>query len=392
MHHDDQSEPMHNATIRDLKSSVHVHDRPGAYGTLPASWRDTGTTLLSKVSNAKLGEYLISMDSLLHMPADYWPDDGVIWSVQVVEHGASNKHVGGHVFKVVLVESSPNIVSSNGDVGHWAVDLSAKQIRQGMEAEFGKGRTLKQMLDPKNSSLAQIVLGVHAQLGGAIRQVQLAVRNTIKQQIKSKQGKLRRLETNATGACAAMALAMSAMMCEDAGDEFTGIGPAPKHYNAVFGRPDEEKWVATMDKGVIKTSGMGTWEIEDTSTIPEGCNVMNTCFSFKVKCDSEGNTTECRARANADGRQQKPGSYGKTFAPTSKLSIVRTICAIAAQENLTIYQFDMKGAFLMAPCKEPVYMNLPDRYRLPNDKALRCLKLLNGMKQSAYGFHELLSG
>jgi len=105
MPHDDQSEPMHNATIRDLKSSANVHNRPGAYGKLPAYWRDAGTTLLSKVPNAKLGEYLIGMDSLLCIPADYWPDDGVTWSVQVVEHGASKKHVGGHVFKVVLAES-----------------------------------------------------------------------------------------------------------------------------------------------------------------------------------------------------------------------------------------------------------------------------------------------
>jgi len=91
------------------------------------------------------------------------------------------------------------------------VDLSAKQIRQGMESEFGQGKTLEQMLDPKNSSLAQIVLGVPSQLGGANQRVQLAVHNTIKQQMKSKQGKLRRLETNITGAYAAMALAMSAL-------------------------------------------------------------------------------------------------------------------------------------------------------------------------------------
>jgi len=71
----------------------------------------------------------------------------------------------------------------------------------------------------------------------------------------------------------------------------------------VFGRPDEEKWEAAMDKEVIKIFGMGTWEIVNTSTIPEGCNVINTCFSFKVKCDNEVNTTECRARANADVRQ-----------------------------------------------------------------------------------------
>jgi len=51
---------------------------------------------------------------------------------------------------------------------------------------------------------------------------------------------------------------------------------------AVFGRPDEERWVAAMDKKVIKIFGMGTWEIVDASEILEGCNVMNTCFLFKV--------------------------------------------------------------------------------------------------------------
>jgi len=209
--------------------------------------------------------------------------------------------------------------------------------------------------------------------------------------MKSKQGKFRLLETNAICACAAMTLAMSAKICEDA-IEFAGIGSAPKHYNAVFGRPDEEKWVAALDKEVIKIFGMGTWEIIDTSTIPESCNVMNICFSFKVKCDSEGITTKCRARANADGRQQKPGSYGEKFAPTSKFRIIRTICAITEQEKLTLCQFDIKCAFLMALCKEPVYMNLPGRYRLPNGKALRCLKLLYSLKQSAHGFHEPIFG
>ena len=147
-----------------------------------------------------------------------------------------------------------------------------------------------------------------------------------------------------------------------------------------------------MDKEVIKIFGMGTWEIVNTSTIPEGCNVINTCFSFKVKCDNEVNTTECRARANADVRQQKSGSYGEAFAPTSKFSVNSTICAIAAQEHLTLRQFDIKGTFLMAPCKEPVYMILPGQYRLPNGKALRCLKFLYGLKQSAYGFYELIYG
>ena len=56
------------------------------------------------------------------------------------------------------------------------------------------------------------------------------------------------------------------------------------------------------------------------------------------------------------GFSKKPGSYGETFAPTPKFSVIRTICAIAAQENLTLYQLDVKGAFLLAPHKEPVYI------------------------------------
>jgi hypothetical protein len=58
-------------------------------------------------------------------------------------------------------------------------------------------------------------------------------------------------------------------------------------------------------------------------------------------------------------------SYGDTFAPTSKSSCVRTICALAAQEGLTLYKFDVKGAFLNAPCSDEVYLNFPGNYKLP---------------------------
>ena len=61
----------------------------------------------------------------------------------------------------------------------------------------------------------------------------------------------------------------------------------------------------------------GNLEIVDTASIPPECTVMGTYFSFKVKCDSEGKLLECQARANANGTQQKPGSYGEMFAQTS---------------------------------------------------------------------------
>jgi len=124
-----------------------------------------------------------------------------------------------------------------------------------------------------------------------------------------------------------------------------------------------------MDKEVINFVGMGAWEIVESRTIPEGCNVMNTCFSFQVKCDSKRNIAECRARGNADGRQQKPGSW-RDICPNMKVQYHPHNLCDRSTGKLTLHQFDIRGAFLMASCKEPVYMNLPGRYRLPNSKPL----------------------
>jgi len=250
------------------------------------------------------------------------------------------------------------------------------------------------MFDPKWKSvptgMAHAALAFKNQL---IRSVNQTTGTLFRKSTASPLGNLKRKESAATGQCAAIATAMAVMTCEQNGIAFAGTPiVAPRHYHLVWGRPDKALWVEAMDKEVIKYFTMGTWQIVDTANIPPECNVMDTCFSYKVKSNCDRNLLECRARANVTGTQQKPGSYGETFAPTSKFSVIRTICALAAQENLTLYQFDIKGAFLLAPCTEPVYMNLPGRYKLPPGKALKCIKLLYGLKQSAFGWHEMISG
>jgi hypothetical protein len=136
---------------------------------------------------------------------------------------------------------------------------------------------------------------------------------------------------------------------------------------------------------------MNTFATVDSSSVPDGVKIMETCFSFKRKEDSDGNLKEKRCRINADGRQQDKDSCGDTFAPTSKFSCFRTIYAIAAQEGLKLYQFDVKGAFPMAPCEEPIYLNPPGRCRLPKGKALKCLRYIYGLRQSAAHWHKLFA-
>jgi len=256
-----------------------------------------------------------------------------------MKHRASKRHQGGHAFQVLLAESTPAYTTDGSD-GTFAVELSTKQMRMGIEREYGKGKTLEQMFDTKcvqpTSALAQVALEITRTMMTGFQKV--------KNEIQTRNhGKIERSEAQTTDECAAVASAMASMLCEAQGVEFAGTPVAPRQYNAVFSKTDEALWVEAMDKEVMRCFDMGTWEIVDTADIPPECSVMGTCFSFKVKCDSEGKLLECRARANANGTQQKQGSYGETFAPTSKFSVIRMICAIAAQENLTLYQFDVKG-------------------------------------------------
>jgi len=67
-----------------------------------------------------------------------------------MEHRASRRHQGVHaaaLFKVLLAESTPAYTAA-GSNGTEAVELSAKQMRTGIEKEYGMGETLEQMFTP----------------------------------------------------------------------------------------------------------------------------------------------------------------------------------------------------------------------------------------------------
>ena len=186
-------------------------------------------------------------------------------------------------------------------------------------------------------------------------------------------------------------MAWAAAICDEDGHQYAGVRPVPRSYFDIAGRPDAEVWYEAFNTELAKLFDFGTFDLVDSSTVPAGCKVMDTCCSFKRKEDSQGNLIEPRCRINADGRQQNKETCGDTFAPTSKFSCIRTICSLAAQEGLTLYQFDIKGAFLNAPCKEDIYLNLPGKYRLPPGKVLKLRKYIYGLRQSAAHWHKMFA-
>ncbi|GJU04474.1 retrovirus-related pol polyprotein from transposon TNT 1-94 [Tanacetum coccineum] len=85
----------------------------------------------------------------------------------------------------------------------------------------------------------------------------------------------------------------------------------------------------------------------------------------------------------AKGYKQKEGiDFEESFAPVARLEAIRMFVAFATHKNITIFQMNVKTAFLNGPLKEEVYVSQPDGFVNPDfpyhvyrlKKALYCLK------------------
>nr|GFA85511.1 hypothetical protein [Tanacetum cinerariifolium] len=74
--------------------------------------------------------------------------------------------------------------------------------------------------------------------------------------------------------------------------------------------------------------------------------------------------------------------FEESFAHVARMEAVRLFIAYAAHKSFTVYQMDVKTAFLYGPLKEEVYVNQPDGFVDPYhpDKVYRLKKALYGLK------------
>nr|GEX90285.1 hypothetical protein [Tanacetum cinerariifolium] len=105
----------------------------------------------------------------------------------------------------------------------------------------------------------------------------------------------------------------------------------------------------------------------------------------KNKRDEENTVIRNKSRLVAKGYAQKKGvNFEESFAPVARLEAVRLFIAYAAHKSFTVYQMDVKTAFLYGPLKEEVFVNQPDDFVDPYhpDKVYRLKKALYGLKQA----------
>nr|GEU72949.1 retrovirus-related Pol polyprotein from transposon TNT 1-94 [Tanacetum cinerariifolium] len=114
-------------------------------------------------------------------------------------------------------------------------------------------------------------------------------------------------------------------------------------------------------------------------------NVTNLKWLWKNKCDEENNVIQNKSRLVAKGYGQKEGvNFEESFVPVARLEAVSLFITYVARKSFTVYQMDVKTAFLYGPLKEEVYINQPGGFVDPYhpDKVYRLKKALYGLKQA----------
>ncbi|GJS41721.1 retrovirus-related pol polyprotein from transposon TNT 1-94 [Tanacetum coccineum] len=146
-----------------------------------------------------------------------------------------------------------------------------------------------------------------------------------------------------------------------------------------------------MQEELNEFERLEVWELVPR---PDRVMIITLKWIFKVKLDELGGVLKNKARLVAKGyRQEERIDFEESFAPVARLEAIRIFIAYAAHKNMTVYQMDVKTAFLNGILREEIYVSQPYRF-VDQDNPNHVYKLkkaLYGLKQALRAWYDLLS-
>ncbi|GJV15337.1 putative ribonuclease H-like domain-containing protein [Tanacetum coccineum] len=133
------------------------------------------------------------------------------------------------------------------------------------------------------------------------------------------------------------------------------------------------------------------WVLVD---LPYGKKVIGAKWVFRNKRDERSIVVKNKARLVAQGFRQEEGiDYDEVFAPVARIEAIRLFLAFASYMGFTVYQMDVKSAFLYGTIEEEVYVHQPPGFVDPAhpNKVYKVIKALYGLHQAPRAWYETLS-
>nr|GFC16076.1 copia protein [Tanacetum cinerariifolium] len=113
----------------------------------------------------------------------------------------------------------------------------------------------------------------------------------------------------------------------------------------------------SSSKELLQFKIQKVWTLVDC---PKGARPIETKWVLKNKKDERGIVVRNKAMLVAQGHIQEEGiDYNDVFAPVARIEAIRLFLAYASFMGFTVYQMDVKSAFLYGTIDEEVYVMQP---------------------------------
>ncbi|GJQ93372.1 retrovirus-related pol polyprotein from transposon TNT 1-94 [Tanacetum coccineum] len=153
----------------------------------------------------------------------------------------------------------------------------------------------------------------------------------------------------------------------------------------------EDCWFQAMQDEIHEFDRLDVWELVPP---PDCVMIIALKWIYKVKLDEYGDVLKNKACLVAKGYRQEEGlDFEESLAPVARLEAIRIFLANAVSKNMTVYQMDVKTAFLNGELKEEVYVSQPEGFVDPDrpHHVYRLKKALYGLKQAPRAWYDTLS-
>ena len=182
-----------------------------------------------------------------------------------------------------------------------------------------------------------------------------------------------------------------------------------------------EGWKRAVGEEFKAHQENGTWEvvrenIDQRTGMPmgaaeRGAVLVGHKWVLKTKRDANGEPTRLKARLCAQEFREKglkreqrkwrqqtgqlgSGDYDEDvdlYVPIASKNAIRVVAALAARQELLIYQLDVKTAYINADLDREVYMTIPEGLEGAEGGVLRLKKCLYGLRTSGNRWNNLLN-
>ncbi|CAJ2642238.1 unnamed protein product [Trifolium pratense] len=153
----------------------------------------------------------------------------------------------------------------------------------------------------------------------------------------------------------------------------------------------DDAWIVAMQEELNQFQRNDVWTLVPK---PSHNNIIGTKWVFRNKLNEQGEVVRNKARLVAQGYSQQEGiDYTETFAPVARLEAIRLLLSYAVNHGITLYQMDVKSAFLNGFISEEVYVKQPPGFEdVSNpEHVFKLKKSLYGLKQAPRAWYDRLS-